>query len=303
MVSATRSNPKRTAAFSLVRTGEYTESTLSLNAATGCCIAWNPRLFFLLKCPNLFSKEKRWFLLNRSHPSKESHWDLDPRDYQWEHNLHPAPPVGTGLERSIWRSRKNKKHWPIFIYQQSSKRRFIPGNSPGHFHIFPQWLFMMSLNIWHYPHGSTGPILFGTQTPFSWLPLRLQEVHNDTTFLLQKCTHPLWPEQSGQNSNLLPHCLSLSLQTCGVSCILSKNGVGGLHDVFQNWIRTKKCLKNSTFRGSLFEWLQKNDYMTSPLLGRRQQIDPEVDEHRWVCSSWRFEMVNWSTGQLLTEGP
>lgn len=112
----------------------------------------------------------------------------------------------------------------------------------------------------------------------------------------KKCTHPLWPEQSGQ----MPTCCLTayhSFPTCGVSCILSKNGAGGLHDVFQNWIRTKKCLKTPlswiAFWVASKKWL--HDFTA---LGRRQQIDPEVDEHRWVCSL----SVAWSTGHPFWRG-
>ena len=165
---------------------------------------------------------------------------------------------------SIWRSRKTRKHDQVLYKQQEAVYSW---NAPGHFHIFPtsKWLFMMSLNIWHYPHGSTGPILFGTQTPIflaSSSPTRSPQWY----IFFAKMHSSLMTRTIWSNSNLLPHCLSLFSDLWGFLHPL-KNGARGLHDVFQNWIRTKKCLKNSTKRrnGSLFGWLQKNDYMTSPL--------------------------------------
>lgn len=207
------------------------------------------------------------------------------------------PPPGT----SGWSAWKISKFDEDLGSKQQEAEKFL--ECPGTLSHFPKWLFMMSLNIWHYPHGSTGPILFGTQTPFSSLPLRLQGVHNDTCFL-QKCTHPLWPEQSGQ----IPTCCLTachSFPTCGVSCILSKKDSWPprcLSKLDQNQeVPQKLHVSWIDFWVASKKWL--HDFTA---LGRRQQIDPEVDEHRWVCSSWRFEMVNWSVtygGELMSFWP
>lgn len=101
---------------------------------------------------------------------------------------------------SIWRSRKTRNMTNFYI---SSKRLFIPG--------MPRDTFTFFLLVSGY---SWCLLIFGTilmvqlvlsflelKPPFSSLPLHLQGVHHDTCFL-QKYTHPLWPEQSGQ----MPTC-------------------------------------------------------------------------------------------------
>lgn len=73
-----------------------------------------PKLFFLLKwLPKPFSKEgcvEFLLILDGS-----INWDLDPRDYQWEHNLHPAPPIRRGLEKDAFGDHEKQETWPISI--------------------------------------------------------------------------------------------------------------------------------------------------------------------------------------------
>lgn len=181
-------------------------------------------------------------------------------------------------------------------WDPSSKRLKNSWNAPGHFHIF------LSGYSWCL-------LIFGTilmvQLVLSFLELkphfpRFLFAYKESTMIHVFCKNALIPYDQ---NNLVKFQLVASLPVTLFRLVgllaSSQKRTRGLHDVFQNWIRTKKCLKNSTFRGSIFGWLQKNGYMTSP---------------RWVVGSRLIQKLTsiggfaphgglkWSTGQLLTEG-